>query len=455
MGLDFNAMRKSRKLAIKRTVPLLFAVVSIPFLALDILGSIVLFYIAILASFTTSIVNRKAHAVVDVIFASTFAYGCGPYISSLFDEIYFGASKENINELTITMLSAISFSYVVISLVMQIFSKRVNLSVKTSRLRVMEKSIKTPHAIFLATILLVTLVSIYQIYQVFFVYGLYKSLFLSQLVRQEILIPSSTYIQLIVIPSMIFLVSRTYKTPHDNFRVFVRLVIFATLIPLFLVSARKEILLIIIAVIPFLHLGKKAFALAIATVLLFLLQAAYRNIGYGAISFNDIILSSHEFVLPSYTFILTAESGPVIQQIIQNSSGYLTSFWGLLPNFLRLEQYVDFGSSFYSATSINIALGASPFADIYLDFADIVAPVFIVNLVIIFLGIFLLSKKIPEILFLSFPFLFILGRSTFSITVFFIVYSTLVLVLLNSFRGDRSYRAVSKTNPRTIKSTLS
>jgi hypothetical protein len=147
----------------------------------------------------------------------------------------------------------------------------------------------------------------------------------------------------------------------------------------------------------------------------------------------DVAVVPTEFALPGYATVAVVQG-----QISHADIPY--DFWSgalaLLPSQLRPEHVdIDIGSSFAQYGFQSVGIGASPWLEAGLAFPG--APFVAVTLLVAGLHLFwrLLLPRLPLLAVTAWPFLILLGRSTFWITAFGAVYVTVLSALALNARA--------------------
>jgi hypothetical protein len=189
------------------------------------------------------------------------------------------------------------------------------------------------------------------------------------------------------------------------------------------VGSRKEVLIGVAMVLPLLWLRRSrrwplvlgAGTLVAVGLALPLLRDA------------DAAVVPTEFALPGYASV-AALQGQISSVDIPYD--FWLGFWGLVPSPLRLADVdIDIGSYFAQYGFQSVGIGATPWLEAGLAFpaAPLVAATLVIAALVI--GWQVLSRRLPLLAVTAWPFLMLLGRSTFWITVFGVVTVTLLTAI--------------------------
>ena len=195
-------------------------------------------------------------------------------------------------------------------------------------------------------------------------------------------------------------------------------------IPFLLVGSRKELIYLFGAITIYFMYNKKIsktflFIITVVGIVFFLLP--------GLIG-NSMEFSFHEFILPQYMLFTLLESNVNIDY------NYFQGTWFLLPGFLRLYNTESLGVIFFNAGLTNVGVGGNPVAEAYVNNHNFVVIIFAIVTVIFLLLIVLLSRINPWIGLIGLSYGFVWGRSDLWITLFFILYTGLIIKLI-CYRG--------------------
>ena len=214
---------------------------------------------------------------------------------------------------------------------------------------------------------------------------------------------------------------------HLLIKGFLAMALFAYWLPFVLVGARKELLVVFIAVsgvylvfnaIP---LGRRlCWAILALFVLLFMVLLPAARDGYFA-------ASAHEWILPQYFLFSVMES-----EIKMEKYNYLTGFWLMIPGFLRPTPVRDLGQAFASLHLVNVGVGAHPVAEAYINNPEYAVMLFAVSTTFLLLAVRFLSKLSPAFGVLGMAYLLLWGRSDLWVTLFYMVYGGMVLAAMTT-----------------------
>jgi hypothetical protein len=189
------------------------------------------------------------------------------------------------------------------------------------------------------------------------------------------------------------------------------------------VGSRKEVLIGLLMTLPVLWLRgtRRKWLVAVGAAVLAI------GVALPVLRDDDVAVVPTEFALPGYATVAVVEG-----QISERDIPY--DFWSgalaLLPSQLRPADIdIDIGSAFARYGFQSVGIGASPWLEAGLAFPGAA----FVAVTLLVAGLHLLWRlSLPSVPFLAvtaWPFLILLGRSTFWITVFGGVYVTLLTVL--------------------------
>jgi len=227
-----------------------------------------------------------------------------------------------------------------------------------------------------------------------------------------------------------FLFVKAYRSVNINTKI-IDFSLIVILWSLFIISGyRKELFAFIMCLFlsGFVNIGHHKKSI-IALVLLFLALPIFRD---GNFRITNFVLSFHEFVLPQYTqgLVEFKMSHSDISYILRNSS-LINGIGALFPSFLRLLPYKPIGVSILDLPYVDVGLGIHPFAEYAINFGKDWWFFFIIVSFIGYNLVFYLSRWIPEILFVSLGYFAMYGRSDVWLTIFFVTYSSIVLMFIS------------------------
>jgi hypothetical protein len=214
-----------------------------------------------------------------------------------------------------------------------------------------------------------------------------------------------------------------------------------------IIGSRKEILLGLVVVLPVLWLRQSRRGLLAAGASVLVGGA----LALPALRDADTALVPTEIALPGYTSVAALHG-----QISQSDITY--NFWdgalALLPSQLRLVNVnIDIGADFAQYGFQSVGIGATPWLEAGLGFPG--SPLVAATLIVAALHLLwrLSLDRVPILAVTGWPFLILLGRSTFWIVVFGGVYLTLLTCL--SVHDNQTRRARWAGPPRAATGSLS
>jgi hypothetical protein len=247
----------------------------------------------------------------------------------------------------------------------------------------------------------------------------------------DLLLASDHNVQVIAIPITILALISAWQTRDQLLRTVVTICVGFAWLPSLLAGARKEIFIICIAAsIPKML---KLRPLGLTTPLL-VACAAIVFISIPVLFDGDFARGFQEFILPFYNVISIHEYGDYLRP----TTSFLSGTQLLLPSFLRPMDARVFGTDITDlmlALGQNVSYGGQPYAE-SLAFAE-QAPciMFLVSNIILLGACFVLARMNPIYALIAFPYLALWGRSILWLTLFFILYGGLVMILVTGRRS--------------------
>jgi hypothetical protein len=215
---------------------------------------------------------------------------------------------------------------------------------------------------------------------------------------------------------------------------FTRMVVFVCVgfawFPSFLAGSRKEVFLICVAFLPI------VLARPVSNTTRLLVAAAGTSFFAIPILFDgEIVRGFQEFILPYYNIVSIHE----YPDYLRPTTPFFSGVQLLLPSFLRATDARVFGSDLselMTALGQNVSYGGQPYAEALAFTAQTPALMFLMSNAILFGTCFLLARINSIYTIIAFPYLALWGRSILWVTLFFILYGGLLLILLGG-RGPR------------------
>ncbi|MBV6644182.1 MAG: hypothetical protein KI790_01960 [Cyclobacteriaceae bacterium] len=244
----------------------------------------------------------------------------------------------------------------------------------------------------------------------------------------ELFFISNHYMQILILSLSFYSIFRILsKRSRVETLLYIVLLIFLWY-PFAVVGARKEIFLLVLCIFFFLETTLKQKTLLGAAVVVYMFGIPLLREGVSSTVFN--ILSIQEFILPQYTHLLLSESSDLTISEILDQSSYQSGLWVFIPGTFRLTEFVPLGKSFYNLDLTNVALGAHPIGEAWINYGD--WGYFFFAFLFFFLIRFLITggAGITELVIVSCSYLAVFGRSDLWITLFFIIYTSLFFFLL-------------------------
>jgi hypothetical protein len=246
-------------------------------------------------------------------------------------------------------------------------------------------------------------------------------------------VTSSTNVQLVYL-STAALAVLTWPRLGRGQRWLVLFPLLAALVMQLIIGSRKEVLLGVLIVVPVLWLRQARRGLLAWGVVIVVGGA----LALPALRDADTALVPTEFALPGYASVAALQG-----QISPSDIAYdfWQGAWGLLPAPIRLvDVNIDIGADFARYGFQSVGIGATPWLEAALAFPG--SPLLVGALIIAALHLMwrLSLDRMPILAVTAWPFLILLGRSTFWITVFGAFYLTLLTSL--SIIQERSPNSV-------------
>lgn len=236
-------------------------------------------------------------------------------------------------------------------------------------------------------------------------------------------------VQVVAIPISILALIRACRTDDRLLRAVVTICVGFAWLPSFLAGSRKEVFLICMAFLPIMltrPVGAMARWLAVGAALIFILVPILFD--------GQIIMGFQEFILPYYNIVSVHEYSDYLMPTYSFFSGIQL----LLPSFLRISDVRVFGSDLSDlmiALGQNVSYGGQPYAEAMAFAGQTPAVMFLVNNSILLGACYVLARINSIYTIMAFPYLALWGRSILWVTLFFILYGGLLLILLAARRS--------------------
>ena len=237
-------------------------------------------------------------------------------------------------------------------------------------------------------------------------------------------------VQVVAIPSTILALICVWRAPDRLLQMVVFVCVGFAWFPSFLAGSRKEVFLICCAFLPV------VLTRPVSNTTRLLVAAAGAGFITVPILFDgQIVRGFQEFILPYYNVVSVHE----YPDYLRPTTPFFSGIQLLLPSFLRATDASVFGSDLsglMTALGQNVSYGGQPYAEALAFTAQTPALMFLLSNAILF-GTCLLLARINSIYtIIAFPYLALWGRSILWVTLFFILYGGLLLILLGG-RGPR------------------
>lgn len=337
---------------------------------------------------------------------------------------YFGVRGETIEYITKYSFLSVLFIHVICIFL----SRKYNLpSLNEIRFKLLGKARRVKRDRIVLAYLLLFLAGTLMWYDVIFTIGSLSPVGNRELVG-ELLFGNNHYFQLIFISVTIFVmfILKVRKKRWINY--WGACLLFWLWYPTIVVGARKEIFIIGVVFYMFSNFKTYQKIGVVALFLTYMFGIPIVREGWSGVALN--ILSIQEFILPQYVHHLLYESSQTSIEYVRSFSSYKDGFWVFLPGFLRLSEFQPLGVSFFDLGKTNVALGANPIGEAWLNFGDFGYIFFIFSFVLLVYFLLIRNHKNPEFFVIAVPYLALYGRSDLWVTLFFIIYSGLLLKLL-------------------------
>lgn len=364
----------------------------------------------------------------ELIFLFLSLYSLSSYFLGLIGIVYFDTSFDVLHLIIRNNLIVISVVYFIIELTHD-FRARYIVSFANIRNKLLSQvtnvsKIKiTLAALFLIILVLITILQIFKIGVANFFSNIRGH-------GTTVFIVGNFYLQILTIPISYILFSRGLHCKKPIYSKFILGLVVVFWIMYIFCGARKEVFIFaMIVVMSGLFDLKKNLKYFIGVLLIIFMLPMVRE-GYWVPT--NYLLSLHEFVLPQYTQVIAKElmSSTQIEAIVEQS-GLISGIGAMVPSFLRLMPYKPIGESILDLPYISVGLSVHPFAEFYINFGEYWWVAFVLFFVVGYHLIFILSRIVPELSVISFGYLAVYGRSDVWLTIFFIIYSTIVLVFFS------------------------
>jgi hypothetical protein len=245
-----------------------------------------------------------------------------------------------------------------------------------------------------------------------------------------LVLASDHNVQVVAIPITILALICAWRASDRLLRMVVFVCVGFAWFPSFLAGSRKEVFIICIAFLPI------VLSRPVSNTTRLLVGAA--GIGFIAIPIlfdGEIVRGFQEFILPYYNVVSVNE----YPDYLRPTTPFFSGIQLLLPSFLRATDARVFGSDLsdlMAALGQNVSYGGQPYAEALAYTAQTPALMFLMSNAILFGTCFLLARINSIYTIIAFPYLALWGRSILWVTLFFILYGGLILILLGG-RGSR------------------
>ncbi len=246
-------------------------------------------------------------------------------------------------------------------------------------------------------------------------------------------------VQVVAIPITILALICAWRAVDRFLRMIVFLSVGFAWFPSFLAGSRKEVFIICIAFLPI------VLTRPISNTTRLIVAAV--GIGFIAIPIlfdGEVVRGFQEFILPYYNIVSIHE----YPDYLRPTSPFFSGIQLLLPSFMRATDARVFGSDLsglMTALGQNVSYGGQPYAEALAFTAQTPALMFLMSNAILFGTCFLLARINSIYTIIAFPYLALWGRSILWVTLFFILYGGLLLILLGG-RGQRGSARAARQN---------
>ncbi|GEM_PF-1762583 len=369
--------------------------------------------------------KRDRLILIRIFIALLTLYTTTSYLVYYFGGItYFGVKGETVAYITKYSFLSVLCSYIICTFLARKYKMP---SLNQIRLKLIGKARKVKRDRLIIVYLLLFLVGSLMWYDVLFTIGSVSPVGNREMVG-KLLFGNNHYFQVIIISLtifLIFLLKAGRKRWVNYWGIFLLIWLWY---PTVVVGARKE--LFIICVVFYLFTNFKTYQkIGVgACFLLYMFGIPLIREGWASAALN--ILSIQEFILPQYVHFVLFESGKQSINHVSQFSSYLDGVWVFFPGSLRLSEFKPLGVSFFELNETNVALGAHPIGEAWLNFGGWGYPFFIVEYCALIFILFIKNRRYPEFFVVGLPYIALFGRSDLWVTLFFIIYSGVILKLI-------------------------
>ena len=241
---------------------------------------------------------------------------------------------------------------------------------------------------------------------------------------QSFLSTSNHNVQLITISLSIILFLGFFLKRNKIFKMNCIAVLLLYYIPYVVVGARKELLIVLLSgaiIVVYIFKNKSRYIMQVGlffVIIFFVIMPYFRD--------KSLFRSFDEWIMPQYILF------SIIDENVRNmiDYNYLTGAWIMLPGFMRPISVVNLGQQFADLKLTTVGVGGHSFAEAFLNFGDLSVFLFPLITLMLIIMIVLLSLRIPVAGIIGIVYLFLWGRSDLWVTIFYILYGSIVFALL-------------------------
>lgn len=404
---------------------IIFILISLLLLKVDLLYILIFWYFFIL----TNLIFKKYYYIILLFFT---LYNTTAYLAANFNYIYFNISFDIIKNQTRLVFIGLLMMTIFFEI---LFNHKYKYRLKTNINR-FKYQIKNISFIRLFIILVVFLIlgtinwiNIFQI-GLLNIFNGYRNQY-----SDKVIFAYNLYYQIIIIPFSLTILIKIIEEKKYKIKFMFFLFFTYVWLPMLILGSRQKLFIVFLGFFIVYYNKKiiKYIFISIGTLFLILpfLRSNQTNF------YSKILLSLHEFILPQYTLFLIKDYG---REFFSRIPSYIEGVWFMFPGFLRPIDISAFGKTLksYELTG-NVGLGSNLFSEGYYNFGIIGYWILSIIVPILFKIIFFISDYFPSILVIGLPYLLLLGRGDFWITIFYIVYTNIFYLLLVSVFSSSKY----------------
>jgi len=362
---------------------------------------------------------------------------------------YFNVEPEIIFNGTRLSLAGILISYIIASL----FTVKINfVSYFEKHVKILATKIEQVgliRCIFICLFLII--IGIVDWHTIFNI-GLRKILYMPRQTFRPYILSINHRYALIALPGTIFLLGILLLSWQDI--LWIKILSIISLVvywgPFIIVGSRRELIYIItigLLMLIFSQSIKKyrIFLISLGLILLLgfiIIPFAIR----GYINIDPFL----EFALPQYNLFLLM-SKPWLCIDVKSTYDLAKGFWLLFPSALRPLNLTGPGTILQSKASLPFGLAFHPMAESFLNYPELAFLVFAILTTIVLLIILWFDSVNFVFGLIGFPYLLQWGRSDFWVSIFFILYTGIILsILLIPIKLQPNYKKLPKTSTSKI-----